>query len=181
MVSEYLDRIASELGRVEVLLRSLKSFSLYEQPEVRRTDVAQVADEFAGLVGDEARQLEVGLEVEAAGPCWAACDSRALHQVLLNLFANAVDALAGRPDPTIRIATWRAERLVCLSFADSGAGMSGEQQRGLFRPFYTSKVHGTGLGLVISRKLLSQMGGTIAVDSTEGVGTTVTVTLPAAD
>jgi len=181
VVSEYLDRIASELGRVETLLRSLKSFSLHERPAIARTDVAQVLKEFAALAGDQARRGEATLEVETTGPCQAACDPRALHQVLLNLFTNAVDAVADRPGRTIRLRAWTEDQLVCVSMTDDGKGIAADDLRSLFKPFYTSKVHGTGLGLVISRKLLARMGGTISVESIEGHGTSVTLTLPASE
>jgi signal transduction histidine kinase len=180
-VAEYLDRIAAEIGRVETLLKSLRSFSLYERPDIRRTDVGQVVADFAALVGDEARKREVRLEVESGAPCWAACDPRALHQVLLNLFTNSADALRDRPDRSIRIGVGRADQLVCLTVVDTGQGLDAEQLRNLFKPFYTSKASGTGLGLVIARKMLAKMGGTIGVESTEGVGTSVTITLPAAE
>jgi signal transduction histidine kinase len=58
--------------------------------------------------------------------------------------------------------------------------MSAEQQRQLFRPFYTSKERGTGLGLVIVQRLLAKMGGSIEISSQQGVGTAVTVCLPSA-
>ncbi len=179
-VADYLDRMAAELGRVENLLRSLKTFSLYERPEIRPTELGGLLEEFARLVGDEARRRGISLSVEAGGECWAACDPRALQQVLLNLFANAAEAVAGRDRSEVRLTASPADGVALVRVQDSGQGMTPEQRRMLFKPFHTTKEKGTGLGLVISRKMVARMSGTISVESDEGVGTTVTVALPQA-
>ncbi len=177
-VADYLDRIASEVGRVENLLRSLKSFSLYEQPELRPLDMAAFVEQFVKLVGDQARQSGITLETETASGCWAICDPRALQQVMLNLFANASDALRGREAPELRVLVGSSDGLVGLRMVDNGDGVGEEEARNLFKPFFTTKENGTGLGLVISRKLLAKMGGTITVESRPGRGTTVHLALP---
>ncbi len=178
VVADYLDRIASEVGRVENLLRSLKSFSLYEQPELRPLDMAAFVDQFVRLVTDQARRSGITLQAEAASGRWAMCDPRALQQVMLNLFANASDALRGRRAPELRVLLSSSEGFVGLQMIDNGDGMGEEEARNLFKPFFTTKENGTGLGLVISRKLLAKMGGTIAVESRPGSGTTVHLALP---
>jgi hypothetical protein len=66
---------------------------------------------------------------------------------------------------------------VDLTVADNGAGIPESEQAQLFRPFHTSKPHGTGLGLVIVKKLVTQMGGTVEVASEAGVGTEVKISL----
>ncbi len=177
-VADYIERLISEVGRVENLLRSLRSFSLYERPELQRVKVGAFVSSFAGLVADEARKRGFALTVAAEDECCALCDPRALQQVLLNLFANAADALRERDEPELRIGVSAGDGLVSIRVSDNGSGMTEEQTRNLFKPFYTSKENGTGLGLVISRKMLAKMGGTIAVDSNVGEGTTVTITLP---
>ncbi len=178
VVADYLDRIASEVGRVENLLRSLKSFSLYEQPEVRPLEMAAFVEQFVRLVADQARQSGITLEAETASGCWAMCDPRALQQVMLNLFANASDALRRRRAPELRVHVSSRDGFVGLQMIDNGDGMSEEETRNLFKPFFTTKENGTGLGLVISRKLLAKMGGTISVESRPGSGTTVHLALP---
>ncbi len=179
-VRDYLDRIASEMSRVENLLRSLKSFSLYETPDVQRVDLCAWVHDFAALVSTEAANRGVAFEVECGPSCIAACDPRALQHVLLNLFANAADALHGRHAPRIRASISAADGLVWIRFEDNGAGMSEDQMRNVFKPFHTTKESGTGLGLVIARKLLARMGGTIHVESRPGEGTTFVMTLPKA-
>jgi len=177
-VDEYLSRMSTELARVETLLRSLKSFSMYERPQVEALEMEPFLRSFAGLVAPEAERRGLAVHLHVPAACRAACDPRALQQVLLNLFANAVDASRDGSMPEIRVSASAADGLVAIRFADNGVGMDEEQLKDLFKPFHTSKEQGTGLGLVIVRKMLSKMGGTIAVESTEGVGTVVGITLP---
>ena len=70
------------------------------------------------------------------------------------------------------------EGMVQVKVVDNGRGITPEEQRNLFRPFYTSKAGGTGLGLVIVKKMLAKMNSTVRVDSQPGNGTTVTMILP---
>ncbi len=177
-VADYLERMQSEVGRVENLLRSLRSFSLYERPDLQRVKMGSFLGSFAQLVAEEAAKRSIVLHTESEAGCWALCDPRALQQVMLNLFANAADALRGRAEPELRLCATSGDGLVTIRVIDNGEGITDEHAKNLFKPFYTSKEHGTGLGLVISRKMLVKIGGTITIDSTGGEGTIVTITLP---
>lgn len=177
-VLDYIDRMRYEVRRVEHLLRSMKSFSMHERPERVRVEVRGVVAELADLVAESASSRGITLEVACDDGVLALGDARVLQQVLLNLFANAADAVEGRDSPSVRITAEAQGDLVTLRVADNGHGLSKEQIRELFRPFHTSKEHGTGLGLVISRKLLARMDGTITLESVEGEGATVILTLP---
>ena len=177
-VDEYLRRMEIEVARVETLLRSLKSFSMYERLQVETLEMEPFLKSFVSLAAGEASRRGLAVRLHVPAPCSAACDPRALQQVLLNLFANAVDALSDSPRPEIRLSASATDSLVTIRFVDNGAGMDEEQLKHLFKPFHTSKDQGTGLGLVIARKMLSRMGGTIAIDSARGAGTSVAITLP---
>ncbi|MBI2734486.1 MAG: response regulator, partial [Aquabacterium sp.] len=113
-------------------------------------------------------------------------DERRLKQALINILSNAVkyNRVGGKVTVHCAIAE-RESRGECLLLrvADTGRGLSSEQMKGLFEPFNRlgadrDGIEGTGLGLVITRRLIESMGGEITVDSTEGVGTTVTVAMP---
>jgi signal transduction histidine kinase len=177
-VAEYLDLLSGEVGRLENLLRSLRTFSLYERPEITDVEMEAFLRAFASLVSAECRRRALALAVDVPRDVWAACDPRALQQVLLNLFANAADAVERCDEPRIRLSAGNADGLVTLRFEDNGCGMDAEQLRNLFRPFHTTKERGTGLGLVISRKMITRMSGTISLESAPEVGTAVTITLP---
>jgi signal transduction histidine kinase len=76
------------------------------------------------------------------------------------------------------VKVFRERQRVLIKVQDNGVGIPDDRMKDIFRPFYTTKPQGTGLGLVIVRKLLAQMNGSIDVRSRAGEGTTVTLTLP---
>ena len=175
----YVERTLVEIGRVEQLLRNLKNYNLYEKPELRNLDVAVLLQEFRNLVVHdiETKGIALSLEVPAAA-VQVRVDQRSLHQVLINLVTNAADAVGGRPHPLIRITAAKRADLVHISVADNGVGMTEKQQQDLFKPFYTSKHGGTGLGLVIVKKMLSRMNCGITVTSELEKGTVVDISIP---
>lgn len=178
---EYVERSLGEVARIELLLKSLKSFNLYETCDMVEHDLGELLRRFALLVTSDLKGRGIRLEVEPVPPgCRVRVDQRALQQALLNLLANAADALEGRPDPLIVLSVRRAQGIVRLSVRDNGCGIAPEQMEGLFRPFCTTKPHGNGLGLVITRDLLARMSGEIEVESQQGEGTTFTILLPEA-
>lgn len=180
-VGTYLERAASEITRMEYLLKSLKNFSMFEKQDIRTHELGTFVEKLQALVSCDFEQKGIRLEIEPVQKnVYARFDPRALHQVLLNLLSNAVDALHNRPDPEILISTATSGELCWLTVRDNGCGMNEEQRKLLFQPFCTSKPHGNGLGLVITRKLLAKMHASIDIRSTEGEGSIVQIALPLA-
>jgi signal transduction histidine kinase len=107
---------------------------------------------------------------------WA--DPRALQQVLVNLVANALDALEGRPTPRIEITAREGGPYVQIEVQDNGSGIPLGARQAVFQPFYTTKPGGTGLGLCIVKKLLASMNGTVEISSEVGLGTRIDLSLP---
>jgi signal transduction histidine kinase len=103
-------------------------------------------------------------------------DPKQMHQVLINLLKNALEAMprGGEITITTRVRGTNAE----ISIADTGEGMPPEVSANIFQPYFTTKEKGTGLGLAISQSIISEHGGSISVDSTPGRGTTFTILLP---
>jgi PAS domain S-box-containing protein len=181
-VEDYLDRVLHEVARVEYLLRSLQSFNATHRPVLEPVPIGPFLARFVLLIQSDVARRGVALVREiddAAGSVIA--DARALHQVLLNLLTNALDALAGCAAPRIRIAARRRGSHVLLVVADSGPGIAPERRAHIFNPFHTTKDKGTGLGLAITRKLVTLMRGTVELDPAGGGETVFTVTLDAAD
>jgi len=179
MINEYVDRGLADIGRMEYLLKSLKTFSLYENVDVKDQPLKDFMARFLPLIERDLQSH--GIRILIQSPLDIArvrIDNRALHQALLNIFNNAVDALKGRYAPEIRISAELRGRLVWLTIADNGCGISPEQQEHLFQPFNTNKPNGNGLGLVITRKLLAMMDSDIEIDSRLKLGTRVTISLP---
>lgn len=177
-LADYLQRVLEEVSRVEYLLTTLKGFTLYETPELREVSLASVLEPFAHIVALDLRRRSISLEVPPIDPdLIVQIDTRCLHQVLLNLVTNAADALQGRQQPRIVMAARVHANQVELSVSDNGSGIPAAQQQHLFHPFWTTKPHGTGLGLVIVKKMLTSMGASIEITSEESLGTTVTLQL----
>jgi signal transduction histidine kinase len=178
-VREYVDRTLAEISRVEYLLKSLKSFSMFENPIIQNVNLFEFMDLFQSLVADDLEKNGIKINITLSPEAkWARADPRALQQVMLNLIANAADALESRDNPQIVISTVKKNGLLWIDVEDNGIGIPNEDQKNLFKPFYTTKPHGTGLGLAITRKMLTKMHSRIGIMSRKDVGTTVTISMP---
>lgn len=111
-------------------------------------------------------------------------DPVTIHRSLLNLISNSIDACLEVEDPDrslqIHLKTFiENENLLCIEVQDNGDGMKEEDKANMFKPFYSTKGDkGTGLGLLVTGKLIEEHNGTIQVSSTLGEGTTFTIRLP---
>ncbi len=181
MVMAYIDRAMGVVIRMEELLRSLKNFNMFEEPRIAAVPLPAFLQSFRALVEQDLQRRGISLVVETDPEAHAAMfDPRALQQVLLNLTSNAADALEGSADRRIILSAEPAQGAVRISVVDHGPGIPHAQQELLFKSFCTTKEAGTGLGLVITRKMLARMKGTIEIESRVGSGTRVVVLLPAA-
>ncbi len=179
-VQEFLERSLHEVGRVEYLLKTLRNFNMFERPNVQSLRIDTFMEKFLSLVADDFKGK--GIHIETLSSPWAMeglVDPRALHQVMLNLTTNSADALVDIANPQIAFSFSKLGEWIYIKVIDNGCGMSSEQKKDLFKPFLTSKVGGTGLGLVIVKKMLSKMNCTIDIESRINVGTTVTISIPA--
>jgi PAS domain S-box-containing protein len=178
-LQEYVDRVFAEIGRVEQLLKNLKSYNLYETQELAPLAIIPFITKFISLLREDFARKGITITTSFADNVKdVVADARALQQVLLNIMTNAADALEGRSDPSITIEVGREYGRVLTIIADNGIGMTAKQLADLFKPFYTSKQNGTGLGMVIVKKMLVKMNGTIEVNSVAGRGTVVNIFLP---
>ena len=178
-IADYLDRIIGQVGRVEFLLRSLKTFNMFESQEPQDLQIASFLDQFLPLIRDDFAKKGIELEVKRDQHTQTlSADPRALQQVLLNLMTNASDAVADSKHPKIVLGVFRSGGMVNIQVEDNGCGIPEDKRKDLFKPFYTTKAKGTGLGLVIVKKMLTKMNGTIELESRQGMGTTVMISLP---
>jgi two-component system sporulation sensor kinase A len=98
--------------------------------------------------------------------------------VLVNNMTNASDALGDRQHPKVVLSVLKSDGMVRIQVEDNGCGIPEDKMKDLFKPFYTTKAKGTGLGLVIVKKMLTNMKGTIELESRKDLGTLVTISLP---
>jgi signal transduction histidine kinase len=113
----------------------------------------------------------------AVGACWI--DPVGLYDAIANLVVNAREALADETEGIIEIRTQAiGAESILVAVSDNGVGIPPDQLERVFLPFYTTKDHGTGMGLAMVRRFVAEMGGTIHLDSQPGGGTTVKITFP---
>ncbi|NTW60603.1 MAG: HAMP domain-containing histidine kinase [Nitrospirae bacterium] len=177
---EFIDRVLDDVTRVELLLKDLKNFSMYENPECGEVLLEHFLEHLLSMSAPDfnARNIRIKKFIRpGAERGWF--DARAMQQVMLNIFTNAYDALQSSAAPVISIYAMRVGDRIVLKVMDNGTGMTEEQKKRLFHPFSTTKTHGTGLGLVIVKKMLLKMNGTIEIESAEKSGTNVTISVPA--
>jgi len=152
--------------------------------------LSALVQEAMALVATAARDAQVELVVEppaadAVRGDRALADHLRLRQVLVNLMSNAVKYNHPQGRVTVRWGATPEGDSVQLEVVDTGHGLTPQQRAHLFEPFNRlgaerSRIEGTGIGLVVTQRLVQLMGGSIAVDSEAGVGSTFIVTLPAA-
>ena len=123
----------------------------------------------------EDRNIRISIDLPGTLPS-VALDRAQMEQVFFNLMKNALEAMKDGGELSIEIV--HDDTSVSVRFRDSGGGMSDETLARLFEPYRSTKRHGSGLGLMISRRIVAAHGGEIRVESEKGRGTTFTVRLP---
>jgi signal transduction histidine kinase len=165
----------------------LLNFARRSDPKRAPANLAAVVRETVALAQPEFSRLGIQVEQVVEPVPTLVCDAGQIAQVLMNLLTNARDAMSGGDGGTVRVALRERLGFVELAVGDSGAGIPDELLPHIFQPFMTTKAateggeRGTGLGLAISARIVESHGGTIAVDSQVGKGTTMTVRLPISD
>jgi signal transduction histidine kinase len=161
------------------VVRKLMLFSRQIPPRTQKVDLNQVVSE--GLYFLESRCAKGGIELirdMVADPPPVEADPSQIHQVLVNLVVNAVQAMPSGGRLTVRTGRRGAEALLVVE--DTGCGMTEEVRRRIFTPFFTTKDvgQGTGLGLAVVHGIVRAHGGSIQVDSRPGEGSRFEVRLP---
>jgi len=178
-IDEYLEQALSEVDRAEYMLKALKNFNMFERLHLDDVRMKPFMDKVLGMITRDFQDKGIHIRtLFKTGDETGYVDPRALQQIMVNLLTNASDALVRTDNPQISISVSDFDERVVIKVHDNGAGMAKRELKNLFKPFYTTKENGTGLGLIIVKNMLAKMKGTIEVESYEGSGTTVMLTLP---
>jgi len=156
-----LGTIAALTERIGTITAELRGFARKATGEVGPVPVRAAIGGALLLLGHRLRQHGIAVEVAVEEGLAVRAERVRLEQVLVNLIGNAIEALGDRRDGRIRIAAEAAGERVRLRVSDNGPGLPPEVRRSLFMPFTTTKSAGLGLGLVISREILADLGGTL--------------------
>ena len=176
--SYYVNLIDSEINRVNLIISEFLELSKPNSINKINFKVDQVVSDISTLYKPELQIRNILLtENLHAKDLIISGDLNQIKQVLINLIKNAVEAI--EKDGRITISTDTTPDGYCsINIVDSGAGMKEEVIKHIFEPFYTTKANGTGLGMIITEKIIREHNGCIKIESTVGVGTEITIHFP---
>lgn len=174
LVDKIVETINHLIGTVEQILSFARPVSLTPRPG----DLNQVAKDVLQLLQPQitGNKIDVRLSLCEKAAC-GMLDESSMRAALMNLMLNAIQAM---PDGgRLSVASDRTQEMLRLEIVDTGRGLSEEEAKNIFEPFYTTKEQGLGLGMPYARKIIEQHCGTISFVSRLGEGTTICVALPA--
>jgi signal transduction histidine kinase len=169
--------IQGEVDRLNALTEEYLRFARLPQPKPEQHEVGPILTSLVEFIAGEAqaRGVSITTDVEPALPALGV-DEAQLRQAVLNLCRNAVEAMTSGGTLTVRAIAGASGVEVAIS--DTGPGIALEDRARIFEPFFSTKEHGTGLGLALTQHIVTAHGGSIDVDSTLGKGTTFRIRLP---
>jgi len=173
----HVARIRSELADLSKVVEEFLDYARARPPVREGVDLAVLLEEVAELAGPLAAQRHVSLTVEGAGT--ARADREQLRRAAVNLVRNAVEAAPAASE--VEVVARAAELEATIEVRDRGPGLDRAARASLFRPFFTTKERGTGLGLALAKKVADAHGGTLELEDREGGGTVAKLALPAAE
>ncbi|MGZ9899825.1 sensor histidine kinase [Shewanella gaetbuli] len=186
-VSEEIDLVIQQVGRISTIIRSLLQYSRpgeFNAP-IEMHQTTPIIEEVLVLVRHSIQKQDVELIKQLYATCPVEVNQPQLLQVLINLVVNAAHAIEAKNSSEtgriwIRTQDWLENGQpigVKIEVEDEGVGISEELRSRIFDPFYTTRKDGTGLGLSLSYGIIKRLGGTIEVKSTEGKGSVFTIGL----
>jgi two-component system, NtrC family, sensor kinase len=174
---EVLGEVRHEVGHINKIVSELLEIARPKAPVYHQGNLVAVAEHACLFARDQAAARKVALEVikDKSLP-ELEFDRGQIHQVLLNLLLNAVQACG--EGGSVRVDFVSDERTVTASVTDTGKGISPAVLPNIFRPFFTTKGDGTGLGLSLARRIVEDHGGRLEATSELGIGSRFTLNLP---
>jgi signal transduction histidine kinase len=169
--------VRQEIARINHIVTDLLQTARPHPPKVRKSDLNTTVEHAIMLARQQAlaKSVEIALQKDPSLPP-VEHDSDQIHQVLLNLLLNALQAIDR--NGKIRVTVKSLGNMAAVEVADNGVGIAPEHLPNIFRPFYTTKGDGTGLGLSLARRIVEDHHGRIDVTSVVGKGSTFLVVLP---
>ncbi len=172
-----LKDVRSEVLHINRIVSELLEIARPKQPDFRKADLNATAEHAVMFAKDQAASRGVNIEL-TKDPDGVVIehDTGQIHQVLLNLLLNGVQACEEGGKVALQVA--HTDEVVQLTVVDTGKGIPPEMLDNIFRPFFTTKGNGTGLGLSLARRMVEGHGGRLEVSSWVGKGSRFVVLLP---
>ncbi|HZR64892.1 MAG TPA: HAMP domain-containing sensor histidine kinase [Terriglobales bacterium] len=169
--------LLTEISNLKSIIAKFSDFSKMPQPQFQQVKLGELLESVSKLHQAQFTTAKIACKLKITSTNPIAADPELLHRALSNLVLNAVDAMPGGGELTLR--AHATDDAVRIEVSDTGKGLTREECANLFTPYYTSKPRGTGLGLAIVQSVVSDHGGKISVSSEPGRGTTFIIDLPA--
>jgi two-component system, NtrC family, sensor histidine kinase HupT/HoxJ len=165
--------------RISEIVKNLRRLSFSKLGEVERVDIERLINT-AVLWAVRTKQRRVDVQVEVGPDLWISGNEGQLHQVIVNLVENAIDAMKSTEAPRLVVSAQRQGPDIAFKVRDNGAGIAEEHMSHIFEPFFTTKRvgEGTGLGLWISYGIVREHGGELVAANEPGGGASFSFALP---
>jgi two-component system NtrC family sensor kinase len=175
--SKYTDTIIKEVNRLDGIVRDFLTFAKERELSLRPYHIDKLLQETLCLVEKEANKRNIAIETDISKmEHGALVDPQLLKSALLNILINAMDASEG--GTVILVRAKESDSGYTMELIDHGAGIPEKILNEIFDPYFSTKSSGTGLGLSLTKTIIEKHHGEITIDSTEGEGTTVRISLP---
>jgi len=170
----------SEIARLDSIVTQFLRAIRPSRPQLHPEDINAIVEETVRFFAPEIQERDVVVEQELRSHLPPLqIDRGQMKQAFYNVIKNSLEAMKRRG--ILRIHTDMNDTQVLISFVDTGGGMSAEDLSRVFEPYFTTKPSGTGLGLLIVRRIVREHGGELSIESSEGKGLTLTIRLPYID
>ncbi len=174
--SEFREILFREIKRMDGTVTEFLEFARPKPTRLERIDLSQLLLSSLRQLETQASKDSIHIADEVETGVVIEGDREKLHQLILNIVLNAIQA--SKPDSKISVRLRSRAVGVEMTFCDQGQGISPSDLERVFEPFFTTRASGSGLGLAIAKSIVDAHGGSIAIQSKEQSGTTVTVELP---
>ena len=176
-LQQSIDVARSEVDRLDSIVTQFLRAIRPSRPQLRPENLNTIIEEAVRFFAPEIQDRDIVVEQELRSDLpLLQLDRDQMKQAFYNVIKNSVEAM--KRHGVLRIRTDLDDTHIVISFADTGGGMSAENLSRVFEPYFTTKPSGSGLGLLIVRRIVREHGGELSIESSQGKGLTLTIRLP---
>jgi nitrogen fixation/metabolism regulation signal transduction histidine kinase len=168
-----MDTIHTRTKGLLKFVQTYRKLTNLPQPRLEPVNLSELTRHVLQLLRNELDRQKITVDVRLPDrPPLVQADYDQVEQVVINVLLNAMDAVKAKENPRIEVALEKTtENQVCIRLTDNGTGIGPDELQHIFVPFYSTKEHGSGIGLSLARQIMKRHQGDIAVRSQKGVGT----------
>jgi two-component system sporulation sensor kinase B len=177
---QYFDLCLSELERAEFIIKDYLSFSKPQDNAIKSIRINDSINKIVSIVESYSNlnNIDMNIEYDQTSNVKIHALKEKMEQILLNIVKNAIEACTGIAHPVVRIVTEKVDNMIRITIMDNGSGMEQSFIDNIGTAYQSTKSTGTGLGMMVSKKLIEEMKGRLLIQSTKGKGSSFEITLP---